>query len=181
MTAWVIADWHIHILQTISVKKEVNEQAIVEMDIMKIFMLLSILMCLVAPTFSLSISEEHKNILGFETLVDGNCSTTREGVNQDWNKPCKFPFVYNNVTYNNSCASFFQKELLIRRYWCATETNSSDHHLKWGYCGENCLTSKLFWNYWSGWFRLNNNKIHVSWNSWILHLWLCKLIISFHV
>ena len=108
-------------------------------------MLLSIVF-LAKPTFSLSIAEGYKNLSSFETPVDGNCSTTYEGdgFNYDWDKPCKFPFIYNNVTYNNSCASFFQEKTLTRGYWCATETNSSDYHLKWGYCGENCLTSKLF-------------------------------------
>ena len=53
-------------------------------------------------------------------------------INVQARDPCKFPFIYENVTYN-SCTKKDHK------FWCATSVNSTNHYQKsWGYCNDFC-------------------------------------------
>ena len=55
------------------------------------------------------------------------------------NHRCIFPFVLNNVTYNN-CA------LDTEGFWCSTKVDSNGNHIgkqgNWGICGQKCFTGK---------------------------------------
>ena len=51
-----------------------------------------------------------------------------------YNNPCRFPFIYNGVTY--------RKCIIEDDYynpWCATETNSTHHFInRWEDCSSTC-------------------------------------------
>ena len=46
--------------------------------------------------------------------------------------PCKFPFIYKNVTYS-SCRNVKQD-----KFRCATTVNARNYATSWGYCSESC-------------------------------------------
>ena len=46
--------------------------------------------------------------------------------------PCKFPFIYKNVTYN-SCTKMNRDE-----FWCAATVDATNHATSWGYCSDSC-------------------------------------------
>ena len=73
-------------------------------------------------------------------LRNRNCSATKElirinqGIHEKLqpNNPCKFPFMYKNVTYN-SCT-----EKDYDRIWCATTVNATNHKTSFGICNALC-------------------------------------------
>ena len=74
-----------------------------------------------------------------------NCSATREltrhfaygsrvhqQVQMQAKNPCKFPFIYKDVTYN-SCTKMDRNKL-----WCATTVDATNQKTSWGYCTDSC-------------------------------------------
>jgi len=54
-------------------------------------------------------------------------------------KPCVFPFIHKNVTYDG-CTTKDDEE---GKYWCSTQTNRTNHHVgggkgNWGHCPDDC-------------------------------------------
>jgi hypothetical protein len=62
-------------------------------------------------------------------FIDGN--HTKE-VKLQAKNPCKFPFIYKNVTYE-SCTKMDQD-----KFWCASIVDDTNHLTSWGYCNELC-------------------------------------------
>ena len=58
--------------------------------------------------------------------------TTKE-IKLQAKNPCKFPFIYKNVTYN-SCTNQDARD----KFWCATSVNATNHKTSWGYCNCSC-------------------------------------------
>ena len=56
----------------------------------------------------------------------------RKQVKLQATNPCRFPFIYNNVTYK-SCTKIDHDE-----FWCATTVNAKNHVTSWGYCNNLC-------------------------------------------
>ena len=77
-----------------------------------------------------------KNFLDIFCKVCKECKTVS---GPSSNHRCIFPFVLNNVTYNN-CA------LDTEGFWCSTKVDSSGNHIgkqgNWGICGQRCFTGK---------------------------------------
>ena len=46
--------------------------------------------------------------------------------------PCKFPFIYKNVTYD-SCTKMDRD-----KFWCAAIVDDTNHLTSWGYCNDLC-------------------------------------------
>ena len=46
--------------------------------------------------------------------------------------PCKFPFIYKNVTYE-SCTKMDRD-----KFWCAAIVDDTNHLTSWGYCNDLC-------------------------------------------
>ena len=52
---------------------------------------------------------------------------------------CKFPFVYNNKTYNSCSYETISNETDPYPYWCATKINDKTREMeKWGNCDIHC-------------------------------------------
>ena len=49
--------------------------------------------------------------------------------------PCKFPFIYKNITYD-SCTKKPPKKPYYDKLWCATTINDTNHATSWGYCDD---------------------------------------------
>ena len=48
------------------------------------------------------------------------------------NNPCKFPFIYKNVTYKSCTKKDYDK------FWCATTVNATNHQTHFGTCNDLC-------------------------------------------
>ena len=73
-------------------------------------------------------------------LRSRNCSAINEliRINQGIHEklqpsvPCKFPFIYRNVTYNSCTKKDYNK------IWCATTVNATNHETSFGICNALC-------------------------------------------
>ena len=86
-----------------------------------------------------------KHILGKCVTIGG----------EDINKTCQFPFIYKEITFRK-CTLVDHDE---NTYWCATDTNSTNHYIstKWGDCSEAC-------SFQNGTYLIKVNKKETRWN-----------------
>ena len=63
-------------------------------------------------------------------------------------KPCVFPFIHKNVTYDGCVSSHTTKDDDEGKYWCSTQTNNTAHHVgggkgNWGHCPDDCRKANV--------------------------------------
>jgi len=76
--------------------------------------------------------------------TNSQCVTLPGNTSKGSGKPCVFPFILKNVTYDG-CTTKDDNE---GNYWCSTQTNRTNHHVgggkgNWGHCPDDCRKANI--------------------------------------